>query len=54
MDDKELYKPISYLDCANAMLMMWMDNVVTDAEYNRIMDRLNKLHNKKVNANENT
>lgn len=34
-------KPITYCDCANAMLMMWMDNIVTDGEYNRIMDRLN-------------
>ena len=35
---------IGYDQCANAMLKMWMDNVVTDEEYNRIMDRLNKLH----------
>lgn len=34
-------KPINYQDCANAMLKMWMDNVVTDGEYNRIMDKLN-------------
>ena len=35
-------KPIEYRDCANAMLKMWMDNVVTDGEYNRIMDKLNE------------
>ena len=35
-------KPIDYQDCANAMLRMWMDKVVTDGEYNRIMDKLNK------------
>lgn len=34
-------KPIDYHDCANAMLRMWMDKVVTDGEYNRIMDKLN-------------
>lgn len=34
-------KPIDYRDCANAMMRMWMDNVVTDGEYNRIMDKLN-------------
>lgn len=34
-------KPIEYRDCANAMLRMWMDNVVTDGEYNRIMNKLN-------------
>lgn len=34
-------KPIDYRDCANAMMRMWMDNVITDGEYNRIMDKLN-------------
>lgn len=34
-------KPISYMDCSNAMLKMWMDGVLTDGEYNRIMDKLN-------------
>ena len=34
-------KPIDYQDCANVVLRMWMDNVVTDGEYNRIMDKLN-------------
>lgn len=34
-------KPIEFQDCANAMLRMWMDKVVTDGEYNRIMDKLN-------------
>lgn len=32
---------IGYPECANAMLKMWIDNVVTDGEYNRIMDKLN-------------
>lgn len=44
-------KPISYLDCANAMLMMWMDEVVTDGEYNRIMDKLNAHELKKRSKN---
>lgn len=39
-------KPIDYQDCANAMLLMWMDEVLTDGEYNRIMNRLNE-HEKK-------
>ena len=34
-------KEISYTDCANAMLKMWVDDVLTDGEYNRIMDKLN-------------
>lgn len=36
--------PISYVDCANALLKMWMENIMTDGEYNRIMDKLNKAH----------
>ena len=35
-------KPIDYRDCADAMLMMWMWNVLTDGEYYRIMDKLNR------------
>ena len=44
-------KQISYTDCVNAMLMMWMDNVLTDGEYNRIMDKLNEHEKKKGNDN---
>ena len=44
-------KQISYTDCANAMLMMWMDKVLTDGEYNRIMDKLNEHKKKKGNDN---
>lgn len=32
---------ITYQTCSDALLKMWMDNVLTDGEYNRIMDRLN-------------
>ena len=37
-------KPISYMDCTNALLKMWIDNVLTDGEYNKIMDKLNAKH----------
>ena len=37
-------KEIGYAECANAMLKMWIDNVLTDGEYNRIMDKLNTHH----------
>ena len=33
---------ISYRDCADAMLKMWIDDVLTDGEYSRIMDKLNE------------
>lgn len=42
-------KPISYQDCANAMMMMWMDDVLTDGEYRRIMDKLNDHESRKEN-----
>lgn len=39
-------KPIEYKDCACALIKMWMDNVLTDGEYNRIMDKLNAMKGK--------
>jgi hypothetical protein len=33
-------KPISYQDCSNALLKMWMENVLTDGEYRRISGKL--------------
>ena len=41
-DDEIEVEPISYVYCSNAMLKMWMDDVVTDGEYRHIMDKLNK------------
>lgn len=38
---------IGYDDCTNALLKMWMDDVLTDGEYNRIADKLNKKWGKK-------
>lgn len=38
---EEEVKPITYQDCCNALLMMWMDEVLTDGEYYRIADKLN-------------
>ena len=32
---------IGYDDCANALLKMWMDGVLTDGEYYRIVCKLN-------------
>ena len=41
-DVVEKVHPIGYEDCANAMMKMWIDNIITDGEYSRIMDKLNK------------
>lgn len=38
---------IGYYDCSNALLKMWMDNVMTDGEYYRIADKLNEKWGKK-------
>lgn len=40
-ESKTEIKPIGYRECSCAMLKMWMDNVLTDGEYHRIMDKLN-------------
>lgn len=44
MNEETEVKPIDYKQCADAMLMLWIDNILTDGEYNRIMDKLNKAH----------
>ena len=36
-------KPCSYEDFTNIVLLMWMDNVLTDEKYNSIMDRINTM-----------
>lgn len=35
---------ITYQDCANVLLMLWMENIIKDGEYKQIMDKLNKAH----------
>ena len=32
---------LGYRECADAMLLMWMNKILTDSEYNKIMDKLN-------------
>ena len=38
---------IGYSECADVLLKLWMDNILTDAEYNRIMNKLNKAEGQK-------
>ena len=40
--DNGKVREIGFAECANALLKMWIDNVVTDDEYNRIVSKLNK------------
>ncbi len=35
-------RPYSYEYCVNAMLVMWMEDILTDKQYYTIMDKLNK------------
>ena len=44
MSEVNEVKPISYYDCSAALLKMWIDNVITDAEYYRIIAKLNKKY----------
>jgi len=37
----EPIKP-TYKDCADVLLMLWTERIVTDGQYKRIMDRLNE------------
>lgn len=40
-------KEIGYAECANAMVQMWIDTVLTDGEYHKIMDKLSAHWRKK-------
>ena len=37
----DAFTEITYQMCADALLKMWMDDVLTGGEYERIMDKLN-------------
>ena len=39
---------IKYSDCADALLKLWIENIITDGEYNRIMNKLNKAYKDRV------
>ena len=39
-----------YSKCADAMLLMWINKVVTDGEYHRIMDKLSKFMKERERA----
>lgn len=35
-------KEIGYVECASALLKMWLDDILTDSEYGKIMYKLNE------------
>lgn len=41
-------REIGYSQCADALLKMWMDDVLADREYNRITEKLNKHYRSKT------
>lgn len=49
-ENDEDIKPIYYYDCSNAILKLWMENIVTDGEYGRIMNKLNAKHRERKNT----
>lgn len=32
----------TYKDCADVLMMLWTERIVTDGQYKKIMDRLNE------------
>ena len=32
---------VGYTYCANALMKLWMENIITDGQYSSIMDKLN-------------
>lgn len=40
-DPEKAEKKEKYKECSEAMLYLWMQGLVTDGEYGKIMDRLN-------------
>ena len=51
MEEAGEVRPIGYRECSDALLKLWMDDIITDGEYNRIMYRLNKAHREEVKRN---
>ena len=47
---ESIVKEINYVDCSDALLKMWMDDVLTDGEYSRIMEKLNRWEKEKTDA----
>ena len=43
-------KEIGYWECSNALLKMWIDNVMTAGEYYRIADKLNTYWKEKIRS----
>ena len=43
---------IEYTDCADVLLYLWMINVITDGEYNKIMSKLNRAYKVKEQDHE--
>lgn len=44
MSEETEVKPTYYEQCANAMFMMWLNYILTDDEYKRIMNKLFEAH----------
>ena len=40
-------RPPTYKDCADVLLMLWTERIVTDGQYRKIMDRLNEWKRRK-------
>ena len=43
-----------YKEYSNVLLKLWIDNLITDGEYNRIMDRVNAVWRQTEGADDET
>lgn len=46
-------QPVGYTleECGNYLLFLWMENILTDAEYNRAVERFHKkIHEKRMDG----
>lgn len=39
---------ITYRQCADVLLKLWIDDILTDSQYYKIIDKLNEQHKKEL------
>lgn len=45
LNSLQKYEAIGYYECSNALLKMWIDNIFTDSQYYKAIEKLNKKYN---------
>lgn len=39
---------MDYIECSNVLLYLWIENLLTDGEYYKLIDRLNEKYKKEM------